>query len=59
MAIFWHKNIANKVGKFLEKSDFWQYLPNLAPSGNLVLRTNMSLSVGVAMDNTGTTCPLQ
>jgi len=34
--IFGIKNIAEEVAKFLE-NDFWQYFPNLAPSGNLAL----------------------
>jgi len=35
MAIFWRQKILPKqLANFLEKSDLWQYLPNLAPSGN-------------------------
>jgi len=33
--MFWHQKILPKNWQILlENSDFWQYLPNLAPSGN-------------------------
>jgi len=28
------KYCQNTLAKFLQNSDFWQHLPNLAPSGN-------------------------
>jgi len=31
------KNIAKKLANVLENGDFWQYLQNLAPSGNTAL----------------------
>jgi len=31
---FCHKNFDSKIGKYFEDRDFWQYLQNLAPSGN-------------------------
>jgi len=35
MANFWHeKMLPKKSGKFLKNGNFWQYLPNLAPSDN-------------------------
>jgi len=34
IAKFWHKNIAKTWANFYGRSDFWQYLQNLALLGN-------------------------
>jgi len=31
--------LPTKIGQLFWKSDFWQYLPNLAPSGNPAKRS--------------------
>jgi len=42
--IFGIKKYCQKMlANFMENRDFWQYLPNLAPSGNPALQANPDL----------------